>query len=380
MATTNRNFKVKNGLDVNSNATIDSSGNANLVGATFTGNVAGTNGSFSGNVTATSFSVPGLTRTNLVINPNFETNTTNWSVPYGSLSRVTTTPQTGTYCLQVDADGESYLNAYYFKSNSLSIGTSYRAGLWVRASGAANLQLTLSDSGSSTANTTFAATTSWQFVQTPSITAAGANVTLTIDGYPVNETIFVDSAIIETTSTYTETFFDGNTPDAGGIDYAWTGTANASTSTAAGFVGVANLLGATFTGNVAVNGTITGTVTNGTTTTAASGVGYMGMPQVNNPASPYAVTAADAGKHIYMTTSGRTITLPSNANVALPIGTTIVIVAGHSTGNTTIALTSDTLRLSVVGTTGTRTLAAYGMATLVKVAATTWFISGSGLT
>jgi hypothetical protein len=32
------------------------------------------------------------------------------------------------------------------------------------------------------------------------------------------------------------------------------------------------------------------------------------------------------------------------------------------------------------GSTGTRTLAAYGMATLVKVAATTWFISGNGLT
>ena len=171
------------------------------------------------------------TRTNLVVNPNFETNTTNWSVPYGSLSRVTTTPQTGTYCLQVDADGEGYLSASYLKSNSFSIGTSYRAGLWVRASGAATLQLTLSDSGSSTANTTFTATTSWQFVETPSITAAGTTAALGIDGQ-VNEIIFVDSAIIETTSTYTGTFFDGNTPDSGVIDYAWTGTANASTSTA----------------------------------------------------------------------------------------------------------------------------------------------------
>jgi len=173
------------------------------------------------------------TRTNLVVNPNFETNTTNWSVPYGSLSRVTTTPQTGTYCLQIDSDGEGYLSAAYVKSNSFSIGTSYRAGLWVRAASAGyTLQLTLSDNGSSTANTVFVVTTSWQFVQTPSITATGTTATLSIDGYPVNDPIFVDSAIIETASTYTGTFFDGNTPDSSDIDYAWTGTANASTSTA----------------------------------------------------------------------------------------------------------------------------------------------------
>jgi hypothetical protein len=32
------------------------------------------------------------------------------------------------------------------------------------------------------------------------------------------------------------------------------------------------------------------------------------------------------------------------------------------------------------GTSGTRTLAPHGMATAVKVAATTWYISGNGLT
>jgi len=45
-----------------------------------------------------------------------------------------------------------------------------------------------------------------------------------------------------------------------------------------------------------------------------------------------------------------------------------------------IAITTDTMYLAGTGTTGTRTLAAYGMATAVKVAATTWYINGSGLT
>jgi hypothetical protein len=46
----------------------------------------------------------------------------------------------------------------------------------------------------------------------------------------------------------------------------------------------------------------------------------------------------------------------------------------------TIAITSDTMRLSPAGTTGSRTLAANGVATCVKLASTEWIITGSGLT
>jgi hypothetical protein len=46
----------------------------------------------------------------------------------------------------------------------------------------------------------------------------------------------------------------------------------------------------------------------------------------------------------------------------------------------TIAINSDTLVLAGAGTTGSRTLAANGMATALKIASTTWIISGSGLT
>jgi hypothetical protein len=125
---------------------------------------------------------------------------------------------------------------------------------------------------------------------------------------------------------------------------------------------------------------ITGTVANGTTSTAASGVGYMGMPQ-NSQSTNYPVVAADAGKHIYLTANNTTVTIPANSNVAFPIGTTIVVIAGHASGTTNITVTTDTLRMSGTGSNTTpRTLASYGMATLVKVASTTWFISGNGLT
>jgi len=120
------------------------------------------------------------------------------------------------------------------------------------------------------------------------------------------------------------------------------------------------------------------TVTAGTVSTAAIGPGYMGLPQNSTTTGSYTIVAADAGKHIYSTAT-RTITIDSNANLALPVGTTVVFVA--ATGATvSIAITTDTLILAGPGTTGTRTLAPFGLATAMKIAATTWIVSGNGLT
>jgi hypothetical protein len=116
-----------------------------------------------------------------------------------------------------------------------------------------------------------------------------------------------------------------------------------------------------------------------TTSSTASSLGYLGIPQ-SATATTATLAIGDAGKHIYVTTAGQTITIPANASVAYPIGTTIGFIAGPSATTVTIAITSDTMYLGGTGTTGSRTLAAHGMATAVKVAATTWYISGNGLT
>jgi hypothetical protein len=116
----------------------------------------------------------------------------------------------------------------------------------------------------------------------------------------------------------------------------------------------------------------------GTTSTATTGFGYMGLPQNSTTTGAYEIAASDAGKHIYSTAT-RTITIPANSALALPVGTTIVFMSG-SGATTTIAITTDTLTLVGAGTTGSRTLAAHGMATALKVASTTWYISGNGLT
>jgi hypothetical protein len=79
-------------------------------------------------------------------------------------------------------------------------------------------------------------------------------------------------------------------------------------------------------------------------------------------------------------TTARTVTIPANASVAFPVGSTFTIINQDSAGVLTIAITSDTLRLAGAGTTGSRTLAANGVATLVKLTSTEWIISGVGLT
>jgi hypothetical protein len=119
-------------------------------------------------------------------------------------------------------------------------------------------------------------------------------------------------------------------------------------------------------------------ITDATTSTAARGAGYMGIPQSTAATTgSYTIVAADAGEHIYSTAT-RTITIPANASVAFPVGTAISFVA--ATGATvTIAITSDTLLLAGPGTTGSRTLSPFGMATALKITSTSWIISGNGL-
>jgi hypothetical protein len=121
-----------------------------------------------------------------------------------------------------------------------------------------------------------------------------------------------------------------------------------------------------------------GSPVDATTSTAATGFGFMGLPQNATTTGSYTILASDAGKHVYASAT-RTVTINSNANLALPVGTTLTFIAG-SGATMTIAITTDTMYLAGAGTTGSRTLAPFGIATAVKLTETTWIISGNGLT
>ena len=131
---------------------------------------------------------------------------------------------------------------------------------------------------------------------------------------------------------------------------------------------------------------VLGTPSSGTlsscTVDGTDAVGFRNIPQ-NSQSTAYTLVLADSGKHILhpsADTTARTFTIPANSSVAYPIGTAITFINQNGAGVVTISITTDTMRLSPAGTTGSRTLAANGSATCIKITSTEWIISGSGLT
>lgn len=110
-------------------------------------------------------------------------------------------------------------------------------------------------------------------------------------------------------------------------------------------------------------------------------LGYLNTP-VNSQSAAYTLVLADAGKTILHPSSdanARTFTIPANGSVAYATGTVITFI-NMTSQVVTIAITTDTMYLAGTGTTGSRSLAQYGMATAVKIDSTNWVISGTGLT
>jgi hypothetical protein len=110
---------------------------------------------------------------------------------------------------------------------------------------------------------------------------------------------------------------------------------------------------------------------------------FVGVAPGRDFSADTSLTLDDIGAvliHPSADTTARVVTVPANASVAFPVRTVITITNLNGAGVVTIAITSDTMRLSGPGTTGSRTLADNGVATLIKVAATEWIIFGSELT
>lgn len=96
----------------------------------------------------------------------------------------------------------------------------------------------------------------------------------------------------------------------------------------------------------------------------------------NAQSAPYTLALTDRG--ISVDTSAN-VTIPDNATVAFPVGATVAIT-NVSASPITISIGADTLRLAGTSSTGARTLAAYGLATIRKISSTVWIASGMGLT
>ena len=146
---------------------------------------------------------------------------------------------------------------------------------------------------------------------------------------------------------------------------------------------VAPLASPTFTGTPAAPTATAGTNTTQLATTAfvTSAIGTPGTVPENSQSANYTTVLADAGKFIYhpaTDNNARTFTIAANASVAYAIGTVISFV--NMINTLTIAIATDTMTLAGTGTTGSRTLAANGVCTAMKIGTTAWIISGTGLT
>jgi hypothetical protein len=133
----------------------------------------------------------------------------------------------------------------------------------------------------------------------------------------------------------------------------------------AGFAPIAN---PTFTGTAQY----TAAIGAGTSTVE---LGFRDMPPQAKTGA-YPLVLADRSTLIPNTTGGWSI--PANASVAFPVGS-IMTLYNDSASAQNITITSDTLRLTGTTTTGTRTVAPRGLATIVKVKATEWACSGPGV-
>jgi hypothetical protein len=181
-----------------------------------------------------------------------------------------------------------------------------------------------------------------------------------------------------------------STPSGGGLSVSGTPTVGQATE----WTNATTLQGVTVTGtgnyvkssSPTLVAPVLGTPVSGNlgscTVDGTNAIGYQNIPQ-NSQSVAYTLVAADTGKHVLhpaADTTARTWTIPANASVAYPVGTAVTFVNQNAAGVITIAITTDTMRLAGAGTTGSRTLAANGIATAIKITTTEWIISGTGLT
>lgn len=119
--------------------------------------------------------------------------------------------------------------------------------------------------------------------------------------------------------------------------------------------------------------TNTGNITAGN---ISDSVGLLRSIPQNSKNTGYTLQSTDNGQMINITTGN--VTVPAGVFNS-PFGQTVSIYNNQTTSNAVVQGSGVTLRLAGTAATGSRTLARYGVATLICVAANTFVISGAGL-
>jgi hypothetical protein len=197
------------------------------------GTFAGIAGNAGGRVVPADPGQAGSTRINLVPNPGFEVDLTGWAA-FGTSTRTrdTATRHSGAASVKVVV-GTGAQGGLAFNGNQPGVvgGQTYTFSAWVFAPAGQPMAISLR----LTADTivTFTGTGAWQRVSATRVCPAG--VTVFAGAIRTNNTtaatFYVDDVMVELGAA-PGSYFDGSTPDTATLDYSWTGTPHASTSTA----------------------------------------------------------------------------------------------------------------------------------------------------
>jgi hypothetical protein len=195
--------------------------------------------------------------------------------------------------------------------------------------------------------------------QTP--TAQGSKITFTVTpiGSSAASRIDVANVTVEYGLGATKATIVGNVT-AGGVS-------STGTITASGNISAANVN----TGQLTATGSIT------SSDGISDSLGLLRSIPQNSKNTGYTLQATDNGQMINITVGN--ITIPGGVFNS-PFGQTVSIYNNQNFSNTIVQGTNVTLRLAGTASTGNRTLARYGVATVICVAANTFVISGAGIT
>ena len=158
---------------------------------------------------------------------------------------------------------------------------------------------------------------------------------------------------------------DTNTPGDGTVTTSKIGDSQVTTAK----IGDDQVTGAKLADNITISSTstITGSVVSDTSGNLRD------IPQ-NAKSSAYVLVIGDAGKHVSISSGGVTV----NSGI-FSAGDAVSIYNNSSSAQTITQGSSVTLRLAGVGTAGNKTLAAYGLATVLCIASNEFVIAGTGV-
>jgi hypothetical protein len=142
------------------------------------------------------------------------------------------------------------------------------------------------------------------------------------------------------------------------------------TISTAGKVSGSAITSGTIGGSTAIN--TSGSIT--TSSTVSDTIGNVRDIPQNSQTSSYQLVAGDVGKHISITTGG--VTVPSSV---FSVGDAVSVYNDSGSDQTITQGSGVTLRQAGTANTGNRTLAQYGIATMLCVGTDTFVISGAGL-